>query len=256
MSRHCCARDTREPEDARVSSFLRPVFLTSCIALCLGALASCAVPEQAPARSATTDPISIAIVGDTGYTYEYLEAEDLVPALTVEQLIAQQREKWVKDKRPLEDFEPTPVHLVGTPGAAVAATGLDAVAQAMREQCAEPPRCDFAVMLGDNIYPEGATLGADGKDDLERFRRVFSQPYGKLFGDDKDARIYTVLGNHDWKTSRAGARAQVDWMAANAPFYMDGYFYRVVPPGLEGEVEIFAIDTHLMLGGVEVPEEE
>src|SRR5690606_19304475 len=62
------------------------------------------------------------------------------------------------------------------------------------------------------------------------------------------------LGNHDWHTSREGAMAQVRFMETTPPFYMRGLFYRVVPPASRGAVEIFAIDTQVLLAGTTVYE--
>ncbi|MGH8176355.1 MAG: metallophosphoesterase, partial [Steroidobacter sp.] len=125
------------------------------------------------------------------------------------------------------------------------------VAKAMKDFCAHAPGCDFAAMLGDNIYPDGATGGADGRD-AERFRDLFITPFAPLANGRVDFRIYTVLGNHDWNTSREGAIAQVRFLETTPPFYMDGLFYRVKPPAARGEVEIFAIDTEVLLSAVTV----
>jgi hypothetical protein len=106
-------------------------------------------------------------------------------------------------------------------GSWVAASGLAPVANAMHAWCREW-RCDFATMLGDNIYPKGATLGADGNDDAARFEKIFREPFARYSDLGADFRIYAALGNHDWKTSRAGAMAQVDYLTRTAPFYVDG----------------------------------
>ena len=63
------------------------------------------------------------------------------------------------------------------------------------------------------------------------------------------------MGNHDWKTSRAGALAQVAYLSTTVPFYMDGVAYRVQPPAAQGEVELFVIDTTVMLAGQTVYED-
>jgi 3',5'-cyclic AMP phosphodiesterase CpdA len=111
-------------------------------------------------------------------------------------------------------------------------------------------------MLGDNIYPDGATAGADGRADAERFRKVFYEPFARLATNGADFRIYAALGNHDWRTSRAGAMAQVRYHEQNRPFYMDGIRYRVAPTGDPRDLEVFVIDTHVMLSGVTVLEDE
>ena len=129
-------------------------------------------------------------------------------------------------------------------GGMVLSTGMYRVSDAMFEACA-PASCQFATMLGDNVYPDGA----DGLDDTERFEEILVKPLARLAHGRDDFRIYSVLGNHDWHTSRSGARAQLEFLESTPPFYIDNYFYRVVPAGLEGDLEIFAIDTEIMLAG-------
>ena len=90
--------------------------------------------------------------------------------------------------------------------------------------------------------------------DAQRFRDVFTIPFTPLAQGREGFRIYGVLGNHDWHTSRAGAMAQVRFMETSPLFYMQGLFYRVVPPAAQGEVEIFAIDTEVLLAGTTVYE--
>jgi hypothetical protein len=124
----------------------------------------------------------------------------------------------------------------------------------MRAWCLEW-RCDFATMLGDNIYPDGATVGADGRDDATRFEKIFREPLGGLGKLGPDFRIYAALGNHDWKTSRAGAMAQVAYLESTPPFFMDGIVYRVRPPAADGAVELFVIDTTVLLAGQTVYED-
>jgi hypothetical protein len=125
----------------------------------------------------------------------------------------------------------------------------------MTEHCAGGERCDFAVMLGDNVYPDGATLGTDGHDDAERFDRLFRQPFASWTSFGPDFRVYVALGNHDWNTSREGALAEVDYLERTPPFYMDGLVYRVVPPAARGAVELFVIDTTVLLAGETVFED-
>jgi hypothetical protein len=126
------------------------------------------------------------------------------------------------------------------------ASGMWPVSKASTRWCAEASRCDFGVMLGDNIYPSGATQGADGRDDDERFRELLWAPYKGYREQDPDFVIYPVLGNHDWETSREGAMRQVDYLEQSPLYHMDGIFYRARPVP---EVELFAIDTTVMLAG-------
>ena len=110
-------------------------------------------------------------------------------------------------------------------GSVIPATGQMPVSRAMHSYCAQHG-CDFAMMLGDNIYPDGAMADAG---DAERFTDVFTTPYGSLERVSPDFRIYVALGNHDWHTSRDGAMAQVRFLETTTPFYMNGILYRVAP---------------------------
>ncbi|MGE0044315.1 MAG: metallophosphoesterase, partial [Hyphomonadaceae bacterium] len=48
---------------------------------------------------------------------------------------------------------------------------------------------------------------------------------------------------------------QVAYLSRTPPFYMDGLFYSVRPPGAHGDVEIFVLDTHVLLSGATVYED-
>ena len=205
-------------------------------------LAGCA------AKPASREPMAQFLAfGDSGYRYEYLEADEGEGLTTHQLFVEDERREWLEDKRPPGEFRAQPAYRRQDNGNWVAASGQDAVAAAMRRFCEGPPACDFGVMLGDNIYPKGATLGADGHDDAERFRKVLLEPYAPLAVNDAAFRIYVALGNHDWKTSREAAMAQVRYLTETRPFYMDGIRYRVAPTGDPREVEIFVLDTHVML---------
>jgi len=200
--------------------------------------------SQPPAAPAIAEFLAF---GDAGYHYDFLEPDDGAGITTPELFVAQERQEWADDKRPPAEFHPTPAYRRPDTGTFVAASGQAGVAAAMQRHCSGPVKCDFAVMLGDNIYPDGATRGKDGHDDAERFRKVLFEPYAPLGGLAESFRIYSVLGNHDWKTSREAALDQVRYLTDTRPFYMDGLFYRVAPTGDPREVEIFAIDTHVLL---------
>ncbi len=206
-----------------------------------------AAPALAPPRS-----VSFLAFGDSGYSLDYLDPEDLNPALTRDQFIAKARASWIKDKRPIAEFTPPPMVPHPTNGGFVAASGLMPVAEAMTDYCRSVAQCQFGVMLGDNIYPDGATLGADGRDDAKRFQDLFATPYGAFGWGDRDFRIYATMGNHDWHTSREGALAQVRYLSSTRPFYMDGLDFAVQPPSAKGMVEVFSIDTHVLLAGEKV----
>jgi hypothetical protein len=125
----------------------------------------------------------------------------------------------------------------------------------MKSYCAGQARCDFGLMLGDNIYPSGATLGADGKSDADRFRQVLEEPFGNLVEGIPDYQTYVTLGNHDWETSREAGFAQIAFLEQSDTFYMDGPFFSVKPPAGKGEIELFVIDTSMMLASTTVYED-
>ena len=62
------------------------------------------------------------------------------------------------------------------------------VAMAAKQVCDAAGGCDFALLLGDNIYSDGVT----GTDDPQ-WQTKFEQPYAVL-----EMPIYAVLGNHDY----------------------------------------------------------
>jgi tartrate-resistant acid phosphatase type 5 len=124
----------------------------------------------------------------------------------------------------------------------------------MRSYC-RTVRCNAAVMLGDNIYPNGPTGGADGVDDAKRFDEILLTPFRDFGKIAPDFRIYATLGNHDWRTSREAALGEVHYFETTPPFYMNGIRYRVQPPRSNGDVEIFALDTEVLLASTTVYED-
>lgn len=227
---------------------------SSTVALLLSVtLLSCTSVDVGPAKQpeqASSD-VSILVFGDSGYHYDYLEAEDYEIVVSEQSFKEKERRDWIEDKRPIEELAYSPMYRLPRNGSMITASGLEPVAHAMQAYCAGAADCDFGVMLGDNIYPSGATANADGRD-AQRFRDLFVTPFGGLGRRHEDFRIYTVLGNHDWRTSREGAMAQVQFLEQTPPFYMDGLFYRVQPPAAHGDVEVFAIDTEVLLSGTAV----
>jgi hypothetical protein len=197
-------------------------------------------------------PASIVIFGDSGYipSHESLDADE-PPLRSLGDYMAAEADDWLERNVTLEGFTPTPWTFESALGSYIAASGLYPVAWAMDETCRNAG-CDFGVMLGDNIYPRGATLGTDGIDDQRRFSEMFDRPFGKLGAGTADFAIYALLGNHDWQHSREGALAQVRYLQQHPNFRMPGLFYRVVPPGFAGEVELFVVDTEMLLASTRV----
>jgi len=191
--------------------------------------------------------------GDSGYHYDYQDLDEDPGPATYDAFVEQERLEWLEDKRPPAEFAPRPAYQLPANGAWVTASGLKAVAKAMHDDCRSGPVCEFAVMLGDNIYPDGATAGTD---DAERFRKIFQEPYDPLAALAPDFRIYVALGNHDWNTSREGAMAQVRFHESTRPFYMDGIRYKVAPTGDPRDLEVFVLDTHVMLSAMTILDDE
>lgn len=209
-------------------------------------LGACATTGPAEAQS---EPrvARFAAVGDTGAipSYERLKPGEK-PMRTLSEYLAEEAKDWLKRNPTLDGFTPTPWVFEGTIGGFVNAGGLWPVAYAAEEACAVYG-CDFAVMLGDNIYPDGATLGADGISDERRFEDMLGRPYGSLGEGVENFSIYTMIGNHDWRVSREGAFAQVEYLDQHPNFTMPDIYYKATPPGFEGFIEFFVVDTEMLL---------
>lgn len=206
----------------------------------------------APAAAQEPRAISFVAFGDSGYipSYERLEADD-ARYRTPGAYLAAQAEDWLEHNPTLEGFTPTPMVFETALGSYIEQSGLYPVAWAMHEIC-RTQGCDFAAMLGDNIYPDGATLGADGISDARRFDDMLSRPFGQLGAGVENFTIYSMMGNHDWHISRRATEAQLRYLQQHPNFTMPGYFYSIVPPGFDGEVELFVIDTEMLLASTTV----
>ena len=220
------------------------------LAWCLAPLSGCTIGPPSSTAGLPAVPstsTSLLLFGDHGYDIDYITAEELNPPLTRDQAVAAERKDWADDKRPPTEFEASPLVQLPKTGGYVSASGIMPVAHAMKSYCASV-RCDAAIMLGDNIYPNGPTGGADGISDDKRFADILFRPYGNFGSLGPQFRIYSTLGNHDWRTSREAALGEVAYLARTPPFYMDGTIYRVKPPG-HPDVELFVLDTEVLLAG-------
>lgn len=230
------------------------------IATALCACTPDAGPPTAPESSATavteavtaTPATSVLLFGDTGYDYRWPDPDDFEDKFSGRDFIINELDDWIEDKRPIEEFDLPPMAYSDVTGGYIMESGMWPVSKAVHEWCAPDDRCHFAVMLGDNIYPSGATLGADGRDDQQRFQELLFDPYNGLQEQDPEFIIYPVLGNHDWETSREGAELQIAYLEQSPLFHMDGHFYRhrAAP-----DVEVFAISTDILLAGDTVYED-
>ncbi|MBT7766351.1 MAG: hypothetical protein HN730_04295, partial [Bdellovibrionales bacterium] len=200
---------------------------------------------------ANSPPQSVAFVafGDSGYHYDYLKPDIIESPMSSEEFIKDKLTSWIEKPLPASEFIPPPMYMLPATGQTIEASGALPVARAMDRFC-QSSKCQFALMLGDNIYPYGAT----GTEDEVRFKKIFEIPYRKLVGNHPGFKLYAALGNHDWKTSRVGRDRQIKYgMRADTAFTLNspGY-YRFI----KGKVEFFVIDTNLLLAGTVVKEGE
>jgi hypothetical protein len=214
-----------------------------------------ACSRSAPPNTSASGTVGILLFGDSGYHLDYPDQDDFDDLFTDDEFAQHEWDDWVDDKRPQEEFEARPRAISPVTGKTVPATGMPQIAAAMKHYCAELARCDFGVLLGDNIYPSGATFGADGIDDAKRFKDMFTDPFGRLVAEPASYLTYVTLGNHDWETSRAGGFAQIEFLEQAEGFYMDGPYYTVKPPAGNGDIELFVIDTSMILASTTVYED-
>ena len=197
----------------------------------------------------------ILIFGDSGYHLGHLDAGDYADKFSEEEFLQMEWQKWLDDKRPPEEFEARPYAVSPATGGVVAASGIQQISIAMKNYCRDDAVCDFGLMLGDNIYPDGPGLAVAGISDEQRFRDMLSEPFADLVASPEDYVSYVVLGNHDWNTSREGGFAEIEYIENSDSFYMDGPNYTVKPEAGKGDIELFVIDTNMILDAVTVLED-
>lgn len=106
------------------------------------------------------------------------------------------------------------------------------LADVMAKHCQERG-CDAALLLGDNIYPNGAISATD-----QQFKTKFEEPYAAL-----DFPFYVALGNHDIHLGNAGREAQIQYSQYSQKWRMPAAYYQAEL----GPAQIFVIDTNLFL---------
>lgn len=92
-----------------------------------------------------------------------------------------------------------------------------AVAEAMERYCESSGGIDAIILLGDNFYMEGVSSTSD-----KQWQESVEAPYGTPCL--KDATIYPVLGNHDY---RGSTDAQIAYSRLNSQWKMPFRFYRI-----------------------------
>lgn len=237
----------RPPGNAVVAAWLQPAWL---VLLAAGACAPGQVTHG-------TNPAEVGVIlaGDAGYHLKYVSNDIEDPTSAAEYLA-----EYLAELEAVDTPDPgavlPPHYSFPDSGDTVTASGLAAVSTAMAGFCAEEAPCDFGLLLGDNIYPRGATAGIDGIPDAERFEDIFVEPYQALFTGHPGFEFDVVLGNHDWYTSVAGAESQRAFHETHPRFFMDGFYYVRRHDTPIGPVDVFAIDTQLLLSTVVVPTPE
>jgi tartrate-resistant acid phosphatase type 5 len=119
------------------------------------------------------------------------------------------------------------------------------VANAAEVVCAERG-CDFALLLGDNIYDVGVTSELD-----EQFIDKFETIYEGL-----DMRFYVVLGNHDYGTLANDwirGNYQVEYTQYSDKWYLPHFWYTFSSQS-EG-TQFFAFDTARMMWNHDVDDQ-
>ena len=114
------------------------------------------------------------------------------------------------------------------------------VAEAMAEVCRKLPEgCDFAVSVGDNIYPSGTKDVWDPK-----FQNRFEDIYQVL----GDLPVYSVVGNHDY---HGNVTSQVEYSLFSQRWRMPGKYYSI--QGLPDWLHLIGVDSQGIIGYNETP---
>ena len=107
------------------------------------------------------------------------------------------------------------------------------VAAAVEKKCAASG-CDFGVLLGDNVYPDGVTSVDD-----PQWKSKFEEPYAGLLA--RGIPFYAVLGNHDYADGADLGRGafQVAYSAGHPQWRMPAEHYTFE----QGPARFIALDT-------------
>jgi len=148
-----------------------------------------------------TQDLSFLAFGDSGYHEDFQKADERfgVP-------LADWKEEAIEDGDVINGKPVLPPLAPGKQkGLYIEKSGAPFVGRAMARYC-KMAKCDFALVLGDNIYPQGAE--PDNRN-VERFHEMLYLPWKDIEKNNKGFRFYTALGNHDWKISQ-----ELEWAEA------------------------------------------
>jgi hypothetical protein len=166
----------------------------------------------------------------------------MVQPLVLQRRPASEKDPWIFGEEiapPVDDPDEIVFAAVGDMGSpgVVQAT----IAKGVEKAC--EGRCDFVLLLGDNLYWEGVEDRGD------------EETLSCLVGQYPSKRKYLVLGNHDYIPTRPDltrARNQLNWIRKSAEDTRDGvgaagrfHFYRFQA----GFVKLVALDTNILVRG-------
>ncbi len=206
------------------------------------------------------------IFGDSGYHHSFPKPEEK-DGLTLEEI----KKNAIKNGDIIEN---RPINFPLIPnsfkkGHYFEESGAFFVGKAMANFCKNNV-CEYSLIVGDNIYPNGAHGDAD---DEKRFRTLIYLPFKNIEKKNKDFRFYVVMGNHDWESHEflpenlprmkelalAGVYAQMEYYARpGSRFVLNPEstdpkrktYYRFLRS--DGDIEFFALDTTKILAGLPV----
>ena len=148
-------------------------------------------------------------------------------------------------RQPVSDAEPT-LRFVAMGDTGKGNQGQKDVAKAIAAKCLASG-CDFVQLLGDNIYDSGVSSVDDAQ-----WQSKFEVPY-----KDISQPFYAVLGNHDYGAGGAGwefgkGPIEVAYTAKSMKWKMPASHYKRTV----GNVDMYGLDTNLMMFGVEIPKQK
>ncbi|OUL57945.1 metallophosphoesterase [Pseudoalteromonas ulvae] len=222
-------------------------YLTASLCAATLALVACSGKSPQTPREHSAN-LGFLAFGDGGYHVDYPKKKHIDHPLSRDAFIEKEKQDWLEDHRPIAEFDHAPLYVYPGTDITTEQGGAQAVGLAMTQLCRQKS-CDFAIQLGDNIYPDGADAN-DGKDDTQRMNDLILAPLQPLFDEHPELTVYSALGNHDWKSSRTGVAKQISWMQQQPNFNLEdrGYYrYHQGEPG--NDVEFFVLDTNLLLSG-------
>lgn len=216
--------------------------------LALIIIACTSTEHQSQTAISNKQVTSFLAFGDGGYSVDYPKMKHINNPKSKSEFIQAEREDWLAEYRPIEEFDHAPIYVYPNTNIATEKSGAIPVGIAMAKLCKEKP-CEFGIQLGDNIYPDGADAD-DGKDDQQRMNDLILAPLQPIIDQQADFKVYSALGNHDWKSSRKGVALQTAWMQKQPNFHMDSRGYYSYTIGKKGQdIEFFVLDTNMLLTG-------